>query len=256
MIVPKFSVVNAPEWDKAFVKWVGVANLSIRDAMRTQGRLLFERLINWRGGAIATPPQGQAQGKRAVQRDIYRAVFPLRADGFNDPKLRKHVRQVVTEGNHVALQEMVRGGVFGQNVSKAFVAEFDPEMHKSQRKSRGRVPRTSAKSYRYATDDVAKLKEYIVKRQAMVGQAKGGWAKALRRLLGKPAAWYDKHAKAGTYEDRLSNASKPEFVGINRSAWASGGDQDRIMGMALEGRAMAMTKDIERMLENEWKKRR
>ena len=90
----------------------------------------------------------------------------------------------------------------------------------------------------------------------MVGQAKGGWAASLRRLLGKPAAWYAKHEKSGAFVDNLHNTSKPEFTGINRSAWARGGDQDRILGMAMEGRAMAMTKDIERMLANEWKKRR
>lgn len=255
MVTPRFTT-NQPEWDRAFVNWVGVANLSIREAMRTQGRLLFERLINWRGGAIATPPQSKTQGDRAVQRDIYRAVFPLRAEGFNDPRTRKRVRQLIDDGNHVRLQELIRAGMFGNNVKGAFLAEFDPIMHKSQRKSRGRVPRTSSKAYRYATDDVAKLKEYIKRKQGMVGQAKGGWAKSLKRLGGKPSGWYGKHEKAGEFEDRLDVKSKPEFVGINKSAWASGGDVDRIMGMAMEGRTMAMVKDIERRLESEWKKRR
>ena len=255
-VIPKFTVANFPQWDRAFVSWIEATRSGIGEGMRTQGRLLFQRLINWAGGAIATPPKSQAQGKRAVQRDIYRAVFPLRAEGFGDPKIRKHVRATIESGNHVALQEMVKRGVFGKNVSKAVVAEFDPVMHSSQRKSRGRVPRTSSKAYRYATDDVAKLKKYVEFKQKMVGQGKGGWAASLKRLGGKAAAWYDRHAHAGTYVDNLDRRGKPEFTGINKSAWASGGDVDRILGMAMEGRAMAMTKDIERMMENEWKKRR
>ena len=254
-VVPKFNV-NVPEWDRAFVKWVSVANMSIRDAMRTQARLLFERIINWKGGAIATPPKSVAQGKGAVQRDIYRAVFPLRAEGFNNPRTKKSVKRVLDEQNWVGLGEMVKRGVFGQNLKGAFVAAFNPMMHKSQRRSRGRVPRTSSKSYKYATMDVKELKDYIKKKQGNVGQGKGGWAAALVRLGGKPAAWIAKHAKHGTFEDRLQVRGKPEFVGINRSAWAKGGDEDRIIAMAMQGRVIAMERDIERRLADEWGKRR
>lgn len=254
IIVPKFNI-DVPSFDRAFVKWFKAANISIRDAFRTQGRLLFQRLINWTGGAIATPPETMPQGKRAVQRDIYRAVFPLRAEGFNDVQTRKRVRKVIDEGDHVSLTEMVRAGVFGHNVRNAFVAPFKPYMHSSQRRSRGRVPRTSSKDYKFATDDVDELKSYIDDKQGNVGMGKGGWAAALKHLGGKPAKWVDKHAKHGSFIDNLDRKSKPEFTGINSSPWAKGGDVDRILGMAMEGRAMAMVRDAERRIEEQWKKK-
>lgn len=234
------------------------SKMSIVEGWRYQGRLLFERIMNWRGGAIATPPKTLTQGKKAVQRDIYRAVFPLRAEAFTDVKMRKRVRSVIDKGDHVALQEMARKGVFGIGLKKAFVARFSPKMHQSQRRSRGRVTGNSnRKNYVYATDDVDQLKAYSEKVQSRVGQGKGGWASALIKLGGKPAAWIAKHVRQGTCEDRLHPANKRlSFAGINQSAWASGGDEDRIIGMAMEGRAMAIVKDLERRIEDEWRKKR
>lgn len=252
VIVPKFQV-NVPEWDRAFVKWVAAARVSVREGIGTQARLLFERIVNWRGSAVATPPKSQKEGKLAVKRDIYRAVFPMRAEGFGDPKIRKRVRAAVDGKDYVALQAMLKTGLFGKNLRAANVFKFKPKLHTSQRRSRGRVPRASR--YLYATPDNEALDKYVERRQKMVGQGKGGWAASVKRLGGKVAQWIDRHSRAGTFRDNL-NDRQPSFTGINNSAWASGGDQDRIIGMAMQGRAMAMVKDIERRMESEWRKHR
>lgn len=253
LVKPRFST-NIPDFNRAIDAFAKANRKSRIEAFTIQIRLLFGRLINWRGNAIATPPKTQAQGKKAVKRDIYHAVFPLRAEGFNDVKLRKRVRTAIEKGDHVSLQALAKAGALGRQVKNAFVAKFDPVMHQSQRRTRGRV-RSQGKDYKFATDDVEKLKAYVEKTQGMVGQGKGGWAAAFIHLGGKPAQWIARHAKAGTFSDRLlPSLAKFSFTGINRSAWASGGDEDRIIDWAMEGRAAAIMKDLERRMEKDWKR--
>ena len=248
--------VNVKEFDDALTVVLKNTRRGMVETIRDEARLLFSRIIYWKGGAIATPPQTKDQGEKAVERDIYQAVFPLRAESFKSARMRKSVRKYISEGNHVALQKMAERGALGKRLKKAFIAEFSPAMHKSQRNARGQVTANRKRNrYKYATDDVQELKAYIEKKQAMVGQGKGGWVAALERLGGKAANWITRHRSAGTFEDRLHLGNpKISFTGINKSKWAEGGDEDRIIEMAKQGRAEAMLRNLERTIEQEWNK--
>ena len=99
------------------------------------------------------------------------------------------------------------------------------------------------------------MKKYIKKTQEGVGQAKGGWVDSLLTLGGNCAGWISRHRRAGTCIDNLKKDCDPlRFTMINRSKWARGGDEDRIVDKVMENRAAMIKKDIEFLLANNWKR--
>jgi len=250
--------VHYPEWQKAFDEWREVCNLDIIEAWRRQGKLIAERLIGGSGGGSnwnrATPPGTRKQGEVAMERDIRRVIFPLKDSGFRDVKMRKRVRTLVAAGDVPALQAMVSAGAFGaENTGlKVIPAGNEFTAHQASRRSRGRVPE---KSKKFAVPGDAYLKAYIRETKPAVGQAKGGWAASLIELGGSCPAWIARHVRAGTFINNLKRGA--EWVGftlINRSKWASGGDVDRIIDTVMADRAEKVKKDIEFLLENNWKR--
>ena len=252
---PEFQV-DTESFLKVFEQWVITANREICGAYRKQGKLLCQRIITGPKGAsgrrgIATPPDSQKQGEAAVKRDIYRAVFPIKGKGFRDIRARKRVDEAVAKHEYEALQAMARNGLFGPGVVNAKVQPFSPEMHTSQRKSRGRVWNTKGKDYKFATPNTDTLADYVKTTQGHVGQAKGGWVASLIRLGGRVAGWISRHERSGTYNDGLVPGNKDVFfIMINRSKWAQGGDEDRIIQQALANREITMKADIARMLKD------
>ncbi len=241
------------EWQDAFDYWREVVDVDIVTAWRQQAKLIAERLIGGVGGAHgwnrATPPGTKAQGEGAEARDIRRAVFPLKSQGFYNVKLARKIQLAVTAGDVSALQEMVSDGLFGsaQVALKVLAAGNEYTAHQNSRASRGRVPKGSRK---FATVGDTYLIQYIREAKHAVGQGKGGWASSLFALGGDCGDWIARHRKAGTFIDNLK-PGQPQlnFVMINRSKWAEGGDEDRIIDTVMGDRAAAIELDIANRLE-------
>ena len=249
-----------PEWQDAFEYWREVAGLDIVAAWRQQAKLIAERLIGGVGGASnwnrATPPGTRQQGENALVRDIYRAVKPLKAEGFRDVKVRKRVNVAVRDSDIPALQELIRSGVFGSAMVTATVLPAGNEFtaHQNSRRSRGRV---TTKHPGYAVPGDAYLKAYVKEAKATVGNGKGGWVPSLFALGGTCNDWISRHARAGTCVDNLRVGQEPlNFSMINRSKWAEGGDEDRIIDTVMKDRAEAIQKDIAYRLESSFAGRR
>ena len=246
-----------PEWKDEFDYWIEVAGLDIVTAWRLQAKLIAERLIGGIAGGStwnrATPPGTRKQGEMAMARDIKRSVTALKGDGFRDIKLKKRITVAVREGDIAALQEMVRNGIFGSALVSAKVIPAGNEYtaHNNSRRSRGRV---TEKQPKFAVPGDAYLNKYIADGKQAVGEGKGGWVASLNALGGSCGDWISKHAKSGTFEDNLNpKADKLSFRMINRSKWASGGDEDRIIDTVLGDRADAIKADIAYRLENSFK---
>ncbi len=60
--------------------------------------------------------------------------------------------------------------------------------------------------------------------------------------------WVGKHAGSGSFEDRIDSDGYIQFT--NKSRWASGGDEDRIIDNAIKSR----TKDILAAVKHELEK--
>lgn len=249
---------NYPKWHAAFEDWAATCRMGIVDAWRYQAKQIASALVlgyepggrkDWNQ---STPPNDRKQGEGAVVRDIHRAVFPLRADGFRDLKVRKKVSIAVRSDDVAALQAMVTAGVFGQNRVHMTVRPAGNEFtsHQQSRQSRGRV---NSKRPRFATVGNTYLKQYVAEAKRGVGQAKGGWASSLEALGGKPPAWVARHKRAGTCIDNLKpGLTDLSFVMINRSKWANDSEAQRITDSVVGNRAEQIKADIAFLVENNW----
>ncbi len=178
-----------------------------------------------------TPPQTMGQGKKAVTRDIDRAVATLKPDYFDSKSLRSLVRK----RDYGALKVIVSKF---KGLSNSILEPFRPSQHEEQRNRRGRV--SARKFPKYVTMDVEAVKAYKEKMKRHVGQAKGGWARALQALNVAGSAWYTKHIASGEFMDRLSNPILGYIQAINHSEWSKQGDEDRIIANAMGSRAVQM----------------
>lgn len=242
---------GAERFTEALKAYMRATRRSVPAVLRDQGKQLARRLISGprvtsddgavtRG--IATPPSTRAEGKRAVKRDISRVFRSLKPREFDDKRIRKLIR----ERNEKAIQAIFdnsKGALHGFRLKS-----FDAKLHQDQRNRRGRV---REKPDRVATFEVEKVSEYIKRIQERVGRAKGGWARPLALLGGRTSSWVSRWEKLGSMKPG-SSQSIVDFVRFeNRSEWASGGDEDRIVDQAMLGRAESIANDIRRRLEKE-----
>ena len=120
--------VQYPDWERAFNDWAIVCRMGIVDAWRYQAKNIASALVlgyepsgrkDWNE---STPPNVRKQGEYAVERDIRRAIFPLRAEGFKNPKLRKKISMYVRNEDATALEAMLTAGTFGSEFSHLRIA--------------------------------------------------------------------------------------------------------------------------------------
>ncbi len=205
---------------RQFVKRIG-GELPV--VLRTQSRLLFKFIID------RTPPKTRAEGRARVEREILRAVQPIKASKFKPP-----IRALITGRKYEALGKILAGRVL----------PFTPDLHERVR-VHGRVRRQQGIS----SPDTLEIKAHIQHKQWNVGRAKGGWVAAYRAVGGKPSEWIGRWARMGSVVDHLNSSTAPSIVAENRSEWASHGDDERIVSGAINARARAIVADIEKRLE-------
>jgi len=163
------------------------------------------------------------------------------------------------------------GEVYGVDLSEwapdASISQLGAH-HQENRTKRGRVTAAGQKTRnigRWRWLNVLVTKEesvaaFVKANQFMVGQAKGGWAAAFMALGGKmsPKGWIGRHAKsAGACSHNLNETvanGNVSIVIVNHSEWASAGDPDRIIAASLEGRSVAMVKDMEHRMDQAWER--
>lgn len=232
---------NIEEWAVAIARFAKATGKTMKQALREQARLLALRLIRF------TPPDGQPQGKARVEKDI-RKVFV----GFTAPIRRHRVK-----GEEVA-QVWARkdGTVYGVEMNlfrpDATFAEMRAH-HERYRGSNGTVTKAGGYQerqvgrWRFINRMVvpeSTLADFIERKQANVGMAKGGWAAALEGLGGQASKWVAKWKRAGRFRDRLDDQGYLLFD--NRSPWGTNGARSaRVVHNALASRARDMLKAVE-----------
>ncbi len=217
---------NAPEYSHALTEFIRFYAVEIPKGLRYQGRLLAQELIK------KTPPDTRAQGRRAVERDIQRAVRPLRPQDFSS----KDIRALIRKRDYDALETVFSRFPDSSDLHNVSVVPFHRELHAQVRDRRGRVKNFQ----RRVTPDADRVKEYIAEMKGHVGQAKGGWAASLIALGGRPAAWIAQHAGSGRFEDHADSIVNQYIQMTNESEWAGGGDEDRVVANSLRSRSIAM----------------
>lgn len=225
--------VNARAFNDAVTRYVLTLGKDARGAVRQQSMLLGKKLVQF------TPPNTRSQGRKAVARDIQRAVTPLRPAGFTSTEIRKLIRK----GDHAAL-EVIFSRFKGGQFAGFKVLPFSPDLHRSKRDSRGRV----TKSAKVATTDAAEVRDYIRQVQNHVGRAKGGWVATVTRLGGSVPEWLLRQAETGSVEDRTEFVN-PSVKMKNRSEWAGDANVDRVLSGAMGARRRDILASIEKATE-------
>jgi hypothetical protein len=218
---------------EALAQFIRQQGTLLPKALRVEGRQLASRVMRF------TPPGTRAEGRRAVARDIQRALRPLRVADFESPRIRQLIRQRDYAGLEAVFQNFPdTSELQGVKVVEARL----PEMHQEARRSRGRV----LKFQRRVTPDADVVRSYIKETQEHVGRGRSGWAVALIALGGKAPAWVVRHAKAdtGEFEDRVTSGGYLRME--NTSEWAEAGDEDRVVENAIRSRARSIREAIAR----------
>lgn len=224
----KLAIDNTSErFRAAILNFIRHQKVSVAEGMRIQGRLLAEQIVKF------TPPKDKKQGEAAVERDINRVFNPLDPDNF-----KPSVARLIRSGDWEALQAFIDRIKTGPLVNKRVIA-FTAALHRQNQASRGRVH----KELPYVTAEVDAVRDYIRSVKKHVGQGRGGWASAVEGLGGKASKWVSRHAGSGELIDR-ADALSPSIEMINKSEWAKGGDEGRIVQNAIRSRIEKIEKSI------------
>ena len=192
--------------------------------------------------------------------------------GKNAEAARKATRSVIqkVKGKDVARVFTDKNGrVYGVDLEmyrpKPTIGDLQ-QVHALNRDKRGRgknIPSTGVGTAIGRWTFINKLvvpkpfaEKYIKRVQGMVGQAKGGWAASFMRLGGRMSigGWVGKHAaRAGRIRTNFS-PDKVAIEMVNRSQWANGGDENRIIASSLNMRAKSLEQAIKRHMTDTWGK--
>jgi hypothetical protein len=232
--------VQTDAFNNAVTRYVTTLGKDSRAAIRYQSMLLAKRLVQF------TPPKTRSQGRKAVKRDIERAVTPIRPSDFSSKSIRKLIRARDYAALEVIFSRFERGAMAG-----FAVVPFTPELHTKRRDRRGRV----RKSAKVASPDAKEVKAYVAEVQTRVGRGKSGWAKAVTQLGGNVPAWLAKHSGTGVVQDQ-TRGPDPWVRMRNQSEWARGVDTDVILSNALRSRQRDIVKSIEKTIRDASRKSR
>lgn len=214
----------------------------------------------------------RAVGTRRVEKDIRKVIYGVRGASLSSkhgdaPEMSVDFGVLQKCEGRQAIRVFSRkdGTVYGVDVAnfKANASMQDMMMHHKQaRTSRGRVTTTGERTrnigrWRWMNVMVTSEKSvesFIKEKQRMVGQAKGGWAAGYMLLGGRMSkgGWVGWHADKAGYAHKNQTQNSVEVEITNNSAWASGGDPDRIIEKAFEGRVKALEGSIDREIQKQW----
>lgn len=231
-----------------------------------------------------------AIGKRRVERDIRRVVYGMRGAEMpqrqtatqvfkgQDSHHSYHMESIEDWGAYQKCERQDAIRLFATKSGEVYGIDFQrfkpwatlkeiATTHQEHRGKRGRVTTAGSKDrvvgrWRWLNVLVTKaeaVNAYVKAKQVMVGQAKGGWGAAFLALGGQLSAkgWVGRHAhgngvpKAGDCEQSLGGTNISITI-INRSAWASGGDPDKVMDKSVQGRCRVLAIKTRNVLEGVW----
>lgn len=200
--------------------------------VRDEVRLLLLYAVKY------TPPKNQAQGKKAVRRDILRTMRPIYPEEMTKSK---GLARIVRTRNVISFNAAAEN--FSGSLKNARAVEFEARIHTGQRDGRLRVNpgKLNGKTVVLGRAQGALLSAYIRKIEGHVGIAKSGWWPALKAVGGAAPAWVTRHGNtAGDVVDETAIAgTTPTVTVINRTGWGYR-DGMRILNDAARERAKAM----------------
>lgn len=244
--------------------------------------------LGYKNAVIADEDYSAKQvGERRVEKDIRRVIYGVKGAsqrvkenpivavgqahagnaGYDPNRVEFGVRQKCEGRDAVRIFATSKGEVYGVDLESFKPSASVEEMaktHEAHRGKRGRVTMAGSQDkivgrWRWLSVMVTKealVNKYIALKKKAVGQGKGGWAKGFSDLGGRISSrgWVGRHMGAGDCLIRV-NGDDVNIVLVNRSKWASGGDDQRIIEKSLERRAEDMKTFSEGIINGKWKRR-
>ena len=226
--------VELSKLDLAILRFVSDLGMELPKAVWTAARQVNAEVIR------LTPPKTYAQGRKAVARDINRAIFGMNPAKIVSPRFKELIDRHDVAGIRAILRNAQDSWL-----SNFELVHFSPEFHTAVRDKRGRVQR----SKRVFTGDFHEHTRYVRLVQGRVGSLKAWWAPSAA-ILGNPIpAWVSKHVPPGNaVVNDLSDKVNPRIVMIN-----AGKGTDRIskavLASAIRRRTARMNKDVDQILQ-------
>lgn len=229
--------VDLTDYDLAVRRLVTELGIEGPRAVQTAARQLFEELLR------ITAPKTQAQGRKAVARDISRAMWAIDPAKIHNAILRQAVEDgefdvVMAFLNN--LRKVGRGGL----LSRYRLEHFNPSLHQSVRDRRGRVRRSRG----IIVLERSKHSRYVKEIQGHVGATKYAWGVGAQRMGATIPGWILKHhAGLGVLEDNLANREDPSVAMTNKGP-GIGGLETSMIQRAVHKREVAMNRDVDQVL--------
>lgn len=204
--------IDSTAWQREVNNLVAITNKGARTIIHDEVKLLL------RQGMRITPPRTQAQGRKAVARDVMRAVQPLALAGSTGIVIQNEsMRKMVRQKDRVALE-----AVFAQSKKlrghRIIEGSEIKSHHRAQRRSRGRVGRAQ----KVVTLDAKAHRTHTRTMQNRVGRMKAGWVPALNALGESRVApaWVRRHTSGarGRAVNMLHIKGNPSFLLENSAA--------------------------------------
>lgn len=247
--------VDTSQWSKAANALLADQKKSSADFLRQQGRLMLDDMVRmtppFRGGKGVTKQAFNVQrkvGEGAVRRDVGR-VFLAAEDmawirNSTDPKVQrwgKYFRKYAREGRLGAAEKILRLAGFPNKI--ATVAR--PYEHK---RLRGRGGRVGKNTNRIIVLSRKSVRDYTSEIVSHVGKSKAGWKHAASELKLLLPSWITRHNTSGSGGKIEETPTQTSLDLGNLVRWASDFADIRIVQAALDGRAKAMLKNLERII--------
>jgi hypothetical protein len=184
-----------------------------------------------------TAPKTNAQGRKAVARDVNRAIYLLDPDKVTSIA----VRNAILKKDYSLIEKLFKRKKSGK-WSQMKVVPFSGQHHANVRDARGRVQRPKL----VATPDKTEHRMYIKRIQGHVGHLRSGWMKGLREAGLNVPTWISRHSGGeGTISVKLA-AMNPVISTTHNDK--NSALSRRLVNSTIEKRAKTMQRDVDQVL--------
>lgn len=183
------------------------ASVGLGPIIKEETRYLVQLFIKF------TPPKNRAEGRKAIEVDLQKAVGLLDQNSFARAReeVRLPMRELIRRRDNVTLEAAMRA----MDGNQWIVKSFTPEDHTSRRNRYGRVRR---KSY-VMTTDKSVYRKYLRDVQSRVGWTASGWIPAAKASGARYKRFSDRFGNASGFVNYYfgpAGAQDPYLTAVNR----------------------------------------
>jgi hypothetical protein len=222
-------------FDRAVLRFNQDLGLSLPAAVKRAARQLDEELVR------LTPPKSQAQGRKAVKRDIGRAMQLLDPAKIRNKVLQQAVQDQEFDVVAAFLSNSRKHGSGG--FANVRLEHFSRELHQRVRNRRGRV----GKSQGIVVLERSEYNRYVREVQGHVGSTKYAFGMAAKKLGASVPAWILKHSTVHGDIQEDYNPTNPSVTTTNRGPGIESLGPGFVQS-AVTRRTNAMNRDVDQVI--------